>query len=119
MLKYYIFSISFIVMYKKEEILFLLSNSQLFNQEMKKQLELFFDNLNQNQIESLSQALQSEKTVLLTFLKSLKRKEVIEYTQLKTMKEGIYRNKRKLIELEEQKKNNAQLDDLLLTLDNI
>lgn len=119
MLKYCIFSISFIVMYKKEEILLLLSNSQLFTHEMKQQLELFFDSLNQNQIEFLSQALESEKVVLLAFLKSLKHKEVIEYTQLKTIKEGIYRNKRKLIELEEQKKNNAQLDDLLLMLDNI
>lgn len=77
-----------------------------------------FDTLTQSQILLLASHLNDEKKDILNFLKSFKDKEITNFEEIKTQIDGFGRNKLKLEELLESKKEKNEILDLVKAIDN-
>ncbi len=106
-------------MLEKKEILVLLKKSKLFSDKIKKQIEIYADKLNTKQLEAIYQALSAEKTMLLRFLKNLKKSWDLNYEEIKTQKERITKKKIQKMEQFENKNKEESINKLLLSLDNL
>lgn len=119
MLKYYKFSILFFFMWEKKEILILLQKSKLFTDRIKQQVEAYINNMNERQLVAIHQALITEKTLLLQFLKTLKNSWDLPYEEIKAVKESISRKQRQQLEQSENENSEESLNNLHLSLDNL
>jgi len=109
----------FISMSKEEDIIKMLNNSQLFTHEVKLEVIQYFGYLNKKQIAWLYQALESEKTILLNFLKWLKNSWDLKYEKIESIKNNILRKKRLELEQLDNIKTEQSIKNLITSLDNI
>ncbi|PID87476.1 hypothetical protein CSB07_01560 [Candidatus Gracilibacteria bacterium] len=104
---------------KKKEILILLKKSKLFSYKIKKQIEIYADKLNTKQLEAIYQALSVEKTMLLGFLKNLKKSGDLSYEEIKTIKERITKKQMQRMEQSENRNLEESTNKLLLSIENL
>lgn len=106
-------------MWNNQEFLVRIWRTNLFNEKIKNDLIKYIDILNEKQKLSLFHGLKSESMVLLDFLKSLKKEKIYSFQEIKFEIEKIHRKNRKVMELDEEKNNGNELNNLLDTLGTI
>lgn len=104
-------------MLEKENLVYYIKNSKIFNETLKNQLIIHFDKLNEIQKNKILDFLSYEKYLALNYLKSLKNSEIISFEEIKNNIEAIHRNNRNKLELEEENNKQEELWILLNSLD--
>ena len=87
--------------------------------ETKKSIIKYFDELTSNQVFWLISYFNDEKNNILNLLRSLKdKKDVTNFEEIKTQIDNFWRNKLKLEELLESKKEKDEISNLINEIDN-
>jgi len=110
-----IFVIVFL-MFLDENILHKLENTNLFTTKLKQELIWYFKYLTKTQKNNLLQALNTEQTIIKSFLSSLKDKNSLDFLQIKTEIISLKNKDRKLKELNERLEEENNIDNLLSSL---
>jgi hypothetical protein len=110
-----IFVIVFL-MFLDEKILHKLENTNLFTTKLKQELIWYFKYLTKTQKNNLLQALNTEQTIIKSFLSSLKDKNSLDFLQIKTEIISLKNKDRKLKELNERLEEENNIDNLLSSL---
>ena len=99
-----------------ENILNKLENTNLFTLKLKQELISYFKYLTKTQKDNLLQALNTEQTIIKSFLSSLKDKNSLDFPQIKTEIISLKNEDRKLKELNERLAEENNIDNLLSSL---
>jgi hypothetical protein len=99
-----------------EKILHKLENTNLFTLKLKQELIWYFKHLTDIQKNKLLQALNIEQKIIKTFLSSLKDKNNLDFTKIKTEIIKLKNNNRKLRELNEKLVEENNINNLLSSL---
>jgi len=104
-------------MFKDEEIKERIRNTNLFNYKLKHDIIWYFNFLTDIQKKELSQALNTEKTIIKNFLSSLKDDEIIKFEEIKLNITKLQNEDRKLRELKELKNEELEINTLFNKLE--
>jgi hypothetical protein len=99
-----------------ENILHKLENTNLFTLKLKQELIWYFKHLTDIQKKKLLQALNIEQKIIKTFLSSLKDKNNLDFTKIKTEIIKLKNNNRKLRELNEKLVEENNINNLLSSI---
>lgn len=104
-------------MLEKDDLIYNIKNSKIFNEQLKLQLTTHFNKLNEIQKNKILEFLNHEKYLVLNYLKSLKNSEIVSFEEIKNNIETLHRNNRKKLETEDENNKQEELWILLNSLD--
>ena len=103
----------------EKNLLEYIRNYPFLDIETKNSIIKYFDELTSNQVFWLINYFNDEKNNILNLLRSLKdKKEVTNFEEIKTQIDSFWRNKLKLEELLESKKEKEEISNLINEIDN-
>jgi hypothetical protein len=106
-------------MMDKGNIMTNIKKSRILTDKLKNDLLVYYDTLNKDQINSITDLLAKEKILTINFLKSLKDREVMSFEDIKNNIEKLQRKKRINNEKNDEENKNSELSDLLINLNSI